>query len=436
MTWTRGRAWFAAIALIAATAGCADSDQAQEPTGPEPTDVADDVTDVEQDDAQEEELDPSEITSEYDFPPIPAIVVPNVLNFDDSDAALQELLGDDLQQLDGDISVYGAECTDGGVLASGDGLRDPETGRRETVDGERTVRDHGSWAEITDDSTHYRDFESHTVLEVNVGTEQEGSIIIYTDGSAVVRGPGGYVRWSTDGSVDSGGGPGGSIRIEPDGSARCGGCGPGGTLLDNDGAGGGEWGAYGALGKIINNGDGTGTWSGGPHGREIINNGDGTGTLQESSSDDPVPIELAPLPPVPPIDVPPRPEDFAPIGRPCGSVVRLDESVLFEFGESDLRPEAAPVLDEVAAVIIERDARVEVIGHTDSIGDEASNQVLSEDRADAVRTALLERGVADDITATGRGKTEPIAPNVNADGSDNPAGRQLNRRVEIAILDR
>jgi OOP family OmpA-OmpF porin len=74
----------------------------------------------------------------------------------------------------------------------------------------------------------------------------------------------------------------------------------------------------------------------------------------------------------------------------------------------------------------------EVGGHTDSISSEEFNQALSERRANAVVTALQERGVTTALSAQGYGESAPVAPN-EVDGHDNPAGRQLNRRVEIFI---
>ncbi|MCL2668889.1 MAG: OmpA family protein, partial [Micrococcales bacterium] len=74
-----------------------------------------------------------------------------------------------------------------------------------------------------------------------------------------------------------------------------------------------------------------------------------------------------------------------------------------------------------------------VEGHTDSISDDAFNQTLSENRAGAVAAALRGQGVTTQLDVVGYGKTRPVAPNTNADGSDNPAGRQLNRRVEVFI---
>ena len=74
-----------------------------------------------------------------------------------------------------------------------------------------------------------------------------------------------------------------------------------------------------------------------------------------------------------------------------------------------------------------------IYGHTDSISDEAFNLQLSQERADAVSAELKKDGVSAILDATGYGESKPVAPNENADGSDNPAGRALNRRVEIFI---
>ena len=79
--------------------------------------------------------------------------------------------------------------------------------------------------------------------------------------------------------------------------------------------------------------------------------------------------------------------------------------------------------------------KIEISGHTDSRGNEEYNLELSQDRAESVREQMIERGItANRMTAKGYGESEPIAPNENADGSDNPKGRRLNRRTEITIL--
>ena len=80
--------------------------------------------------------------------------------------------------------------------------------------------------------------------------------------------------------------------------------------------------------------------------------------------------------------------------------------------------------------------KVEISGHTDSKGDDAYNQKLSEERAQAVVTHLITNGIsADRMIAKGYGKTMPAAANKKVNGKDNPEGRQLNRRVELKITE-
>jgi outer membrane protein OmpA-like peptidoglycan-associated protein len=122
----------------------------------------------------------------------------------------------------------------------------------------------------------------------------------------------------------------------------------------------------------------------------------------------------------------------------AGTLVTLPGDVLFDFDRHDIRADAQPVLAQLAA-LIEEDApsRVEITGHTDSRGEEDYNQALSERRADAARDHLVNvHGLdADLFAAEGRGELEPVAENDNPDGSDNPEGRQRNRRVEVLLVD-
>jgi outer membrane protein OmpA-like peptidoglycan-associated protein len=118
-----------------------------------------------------------------------------------------------------------------------------------------------------------------------------------------------------------------------------------------------------------------------------------------------------------------------------GVVVNLPD-VLFEFGRAELTSEARVKARDIADVLNDRakERRVAVEGHTDSIGSAAFNQGLSERRAENVVIALENSGVTGGrITAQGYGKRYPVAPNINPDGSDNPAGRAKNRRVEVVI---
>jgi OOP family OmpA-OmpF porin len=109
--------------------------------------------------------------------------------------------------------------------------------------------------------------------------------------------------------------------------------------------------------------------------------------------------------------------------------------ITFDFDKADVKPEFEPVLDEAARILVENpDVNVLVEGHTDSIGSEAYNQTLSEGRAGAVKVYLAGKGVgADRLETAGRGESDPVAPNTNEDGTDNPEGRAMNRRAELII---
>jgi len=177
--------------------------------------------------------------------------------------------------------------------------------------------------------------------------------------------------------------------------------------------------------KYNNNGDGGGTYTSAT--LNIINKGDGTALVNGQS------VKAEKLPPVAKVGKFPKVESLKPV-KSCGTVITLQDGVLFDFGKYDLRPEAKATLTKLATVL--NQAKVpaaQINGHTDSIGDDAFNQDLSEKRASAVATQLKADGVTANLQTHGYGKTQPVADNTNADGSDNPAGRQANRRVEIYI---
>lgn len=112
------------------------------------------------------------------------------------------------------------------------------------------------------------------------------------------------------------------------------------------------------------------------------------------------------------------------------SEITLKTDVLFRFAKSNLTPAARAIIGQVAARITARaTGSVQVTGYTDSIGPDSVNIPLSRARAAAVVRALrpLTPGVA--YHAAGMGSADPVAPNTKPDGSDNPAGRALNRRV-------
>jgi outer membrane protein OmpA-like peptidoglycan-associated protein len=115
--------------------------------------------------------------------------------------------------------------------------------------------------------------------------------------------------------------------------------------------------------------------------------------------------------------------------EPRGMVITLSGSVLFASNRAVLLPEARTRLDQVAEVLLTtRERHLTVEGHTDSQGSVNFNLDLSQRRADAVRSYLVERGYQGDlIQAHGMGKGSPIADNAS------PEGRANNRRVEIVI---
>ncbi|HET9280447.1 MAG TPA: OmpA family protein [Candidatus Angelobacter sp.] len=103
--------------------------------------------------------------------------------------------------------------------------------------------------------------------------------------------------------------------------------------------------------------------------------------------------------------------------------------VLFKTGSFELLPGARERLAKVSGIVIAHPGlRLEVEGHTDSVGGDDYNQQLSEKRAGAVRDYLIQQGIsADGIISRGLGKTQPVATN------DTPEGRQQNRRVELVL---
>ncbi len=117
-------------------------------------------------------------------------------------------------------------------------------------------------------------------------------------------------------------------------------------------------------------------------------------------------------------------------------VVSLPGDVLFDFDKADLRADAQPMLARMAELLTAfHAAPVVVSGHTDAMGSDAYNQGLSERRAATVSAWLQQRGIRSQrIRAEGLGESRPAAPNTRADGSDDPDGRQRNRRVEFTIL--
>ncbi len=151
----------------------------------------------------------------------------------------------------------------------------------------------------------------------------------------------------------------------------------------------------------------------------------------------PPPAAVEPEKPAPPRVVAPRPV-ATPRPRPVAPQVvtfSLQGDALFEFGKSTLQHSAESSLAKVADAIAQHPAKVVIHGYTDSIGTLQANTTLSTQRAESVKAWLVEtRKISPDaITVEGLGPKDPVAPNTNADGSDNPEGRAKNRRVTVTV---
>ena len=337
-----------------------------------------------------------------EIPPVPLFTVPSMDVFaSNADKAVIQTASSSLQSVPG-ITVSPAKC-DGNVLISGSTVFGGD-GSASTTTGDGLVINNGDGAgsivegpiTITyggDGSGSYVNSDTQVslfILSDGGGTYSAGPVSVFIDS----RGYGNYSNSETNESIV------------------------------NNGDGSGNY----TIGKttIYNNKDGSGSYSDGT--LSIINYGDGTALVNGVTITDAPKVEKVPqigkFPPV---------TSLKPV-ESCGTVITLEDGILFDFGKSDIRPDAAQTLSTLATVL--NNAKVptaHIYGHTDSVSDEAFNQKLSEDRANAVSTQLKKEGVSATLDATGYGETKPVAPNENPDGSDNPAGRALNRRVEIYI---
>lgn len=112
--------------------------------------------------------------------------------------------------------------------------------------------------------------------------------------------------------------------------------------------------------------------------------------------------------------------------------ILITQKIHFEFNKSIIRPISYPILDDVVQLLKlnPQIKRIQVEGHTDSVGGDAYNQRLSESRAKSVVAYLVAKGVSQDrLTAIGYGRSRPIADNATAEG------RAKNRRTEFTVLE-
>ncbi|CAD0308852.1 OmpA family protein [Xanthomonas hortorum] len=342
-----------------------------------------------------------------EFPAIPLIVVPDIAGVTPAQRALEASLQDILDPIEG-VSVAPARCGDGGTLindagitsvdANGNLLRNGDGGLFDLkADGSGTANFDGGLISVNADG-------SGTINASGAGGD-EAIIQVQANGAGSYNGPAGLISLDAKGA--------GTWNSDKSG------------LVNNHGDGSGTW--NGPRGLITINADGSGTWNG-PDGL-VQNRGDGTGTVGTPPRE----VRMPPLPKVPPAGRFPLLQKFAPPGAPCGYLITLNERILFDFDKAGIRPDAARVLDVLAAALGKVNTKdMQVRGHTDAKGSNAYNQALSERRADAVLAALRTRGAAQSAGAKGYGESQPVAPNT-LNGQDNPGGRQLNRRVEIFL---
>lgn len=332
------------------------------------------------------------------FPPIPLFQLPDLSLLDSSASAFTIEVDEVIDDIPG-VTVTPAHCNADGTVLNGHGtsyLYGDGGGNYTGPDG--TIQNYGDGA------------GNAVINGVTIQNNGDGSGN-YSDGTVSIQnggdGSGSYV------------GPDKTVQISGDGAGSYS---DGAITVQNNGDGTGTY-ADGTM-SIQNNGDGSGNYVDGI--LTIQNNGDGTGVVNGTT------VDVDPLPPVPLLGVFPPLTALAPI-ESCGTIITFNDAVLFEFNKSDIRPDADTALAGVAEALTSVDApQVIVSGHTDAIGSDSENQTLSEARADAVVGALEGEGVLSDLVAEGYGETRPVAAN-EIDGVDNPAGRQLNRRVEIFI---
>lgn len=343
-----------------------------------------------------------------ELPVIPSIVIPQILGVTPAQQALEASIKSILDPVAG-ITVSPARCDAGGSLINSAGITQVD------AQGTLTRNSEDGLFKINPDGSGTANFEG-------------GLVRVNADGSGTINGPaagdGGdsaIISVQADGSGTYNG-PAGLIRLDGKGAGTWNGD---SGLITNNGDGSGTW--NGPMGLVRINADGSGTWNG--EAGLITNNGDGTGTIGPPARA----VKMPPMPRLPPAGRFPPLTKFAPPGAPCGYLITLNDRVLFDFDKSDIRPDAAQLLDTLAGALVQVKATgMEVRGHTDSKGDDAYNQQLSERRAASVLAALRSRGAAQDVEAKGFGEREPVAPN-DIQGKDNPGGRQLNRRVEIFV---
>lgn len=333
-----------------------------------------------------------------EIPPVPLFTLPDLTLLDTSLGGFSATMDKAIGSVPG-VRVSSARCEAGGAaLVDDSGLVLYGDGSGNYTGPDGSVVNHG------DGSGSYAINGTEVVVYGDgSGSYASGStqVISYGDGSGLYKDASQSVQLYGDGS-------GNHIR--------------GSVTVNNYGDGSGRY--SDANVTIINYGDGSGSYS--DSSLSIVNHGDGTGLIDNQ------PARLEPMAKVPALGSFPSMGAIKPV-KACATTLSLRDDVLFDFDRATLRPEAGPIIAQVAKALTSgKVSTAQVQGHTDAIGTDDYNQGLSERRAAAVMAALKAGAPGVTYDAQGFGESRPVAPN-ELKGTDNPAGRQLNRRVDIVI---
>jgi OOP family OmpA-OmpF porin len=332
------------------------------------------------------------------LPEFPAPRVPDIASMTADAEKTQKAIAADLE-LPAGLQVTGARCDSSGDVVNRSGL---------TVgagDDGSSVASRAGTSQVSADGSGQVSSKTLTIQVDADGSGQmstrDATVQVDADGSGQYSDPNITYQVDSDGSGQYSNASE-TYQVSADGS--------------------GQW--NGPAGTVHNSGDGSGDWIG--QAGIVTVNGDGTGDLNGNS------IAIAPMPKFALLGKLPKLNTLKPIGKPCGTLIRISAGLLFDFDKATIRPEAKPVLAAVAKALAGSSADLQVNGHTDAKGTDAYNLDLSQRRAQAVVAALTAAGLSAPMTPTGFGEAQPVAPNTLG-GKDNPVGRQLNRRVEIVI---
>ncbi|GGO65449.1 hypothetical protein GCM10010910_22630 [Microbacterium nanhaiense] len=325
-----------------------------------------------------------------EFPAVPMFVLPDLALFDDELGADETReLRDELADVAG-VTVAPAHCGEDGRPVAGLQtalLYGDENGTVTAPDGSEESLPTGAGTLTVNGETAKGEADGF-------GSFSEGAIAIRNYGD----GTGSY----SDDDV--------SIQLYGNGSGTYV---SDGATIQNDGTGAGNF--FGGGVRIQNNGDGSGSYS--DENITIQNIGDGTGYVNAE------PVEMDPLPPVPPLGAFPTLAALQPT-ETCGTLITVGADALFDPDGAEVRGDSDELLESLAAVLGEEVPVAVVSAHGDA--------ALGADRADAVVAALAEAGASSKLASEDAGNDRPVAA-AELDGAANPAGSELNRRIEVFV---